>query len=267
MGIRRVVMPGPHRNDEDRNAEAAAAGAGVLTLLRHGQSAWNREGRFSGWADVDLSPQGRAEAERAGRLLARSGRPVDCCFTSMLKRAQATAGIVLGEMGQHDLPLQQNWRLNERHYGALQGLGLWPAVQRFGPLKVIRCRRGFDVRPPALPPGDPRSAAHDPRYASVAAEGLPAAESVADTLVRLLPYWQERIVPELARGRHVLVVSHKHTLRALLRLMRQLAPGQLPHFRIATGMPMVMRFEPHDDWVLDRWARGGTARDLARCAG
>lgn len=231
--------------------------AGVLTLLRHGESEWNRQGRFSGWADVDLSGRGRAEAERAGRLLARAGRPVDRCFTSMLRRAESTGSLVLRAMGQHDVPLERSWRLNERHYGDLQGLGVWSAVKRHGPFTVLRCRRGYRTRPPELHPDDPRSAERDPRYATEAGGDLPRAESVADALERLLPYWQGRILPELSLGHHVLVVSHKHTLRALMRLMRERAPGQLPHFRLHTARPMVLRLAEGDDWLLQRWGGAG----------
>lgn len=247
----------------EHDREEAGPQAGILTLLRHGQSEWNREGRFSGWADVDLSPRGRAEAERAGRLLARAGRPVDRCFTSMLRRAETTASILLGAMKQHDVPVERSWRLNERHYGDLQGLRVWSAVKRHGPLTVLRCRRGFRVRPPQLPPDDPRSVAHDSRYAAVASDTLPRSESVADTLARLLPYWQHRILPELALGRHVLVVSHKHTLRGLMKLMRHRAPGQLPHFRIHTAAPMMMRLGSDDDWLLERWAGADTSWEKA----
>lgn len=233
------------------------AAVGTLTLLRHGQSEWNRDGRFTGWSDVGLSEAGVAEAGRAGRLLARGAPPVDCCFTSMLRRATSTSEIVLRECGRRHVPVEEHWRLNERHYGALQGMRVWPAVRRYGPVAVLRCRRGFHVRPPALRETDPRSAANDPRYASLAAADLPHGESVADTQARLLPYWRERIAPEVARGRHVLVVSHKNTLRALLKLLRRATSRDIPPFVIANGAPLVLTFEAHDLWMLG--SAGGLA--------
>ncbi len=233
------------------------AAVGTLTLLRHGQSEWNRDGRFTGWADVGLSEAGVAEAERAGRLLARDAPPVDSCFSSMLRRATATSEIVLRECDRRHVPVEEHWRLNERHYGALQGMRVWPAVRRYGPVAVLRCRREFHVRPPVLRETDPRSAANDPRYASLEAGDLPHGESVADTLARVLPYWRERIAPEIARGRHVLVVSHKNTLRALLRMLRSATSRDIPSFTLANATPVVLTFEARDLWIL------GSAGDVA----
>jgi 2,3-bisphosphoglycerate-dependent phosphoglycerate mutase len=215
----------------------------MLTLLRHGQSVWNRSGRFAGWADIDLSAAGRAEAARAGELLRRESRPVDCCFTSSLRRAIVTSEIALAAMDCGDVPIEHHWRLNERHYGALQGLRVWPAVRRYGPVAVLRCRRRFRVRPPSLDPADPRFPGHDPRYAELDEGDLPLGESVADAQARLLPYWRTRIAPELALGRHVLVVSHKHTLRALLRLLRSRAPAEIPRVAVRTACPIQLVFD------------------------
>ncbi|MFN2375717.1 MAG: 2,3-diphosphoglycerate-dependent phosphoglycerate mutase [Candidatus Binatia bacterium] len=242
---------------------AAVAPPGVLTLLRHGESEWNHQGRFSGWADVGLSENGRAQAERAGRLLARNGLPIDLCLTSMLGRATATSQIVLQVLGRDNVSVEESWRLNERHYGALQGLRTWTAVRRYGPLAVLRCRRQFRRRPPLLAAGDPRCPGRDPRYACIAPAALPRGESLADTLDRVLPYWEKRIVPELACGRHVLVVSHKNTLRALLVLLRRMAPLQVPGFRITNGVPFVMAFEDGDRWLFGRHlaADDGSFRD------
>jgi 2,3-bisphosphoglycerate-dependent phosphoglycerate mutase len=244
-------MDGPSANDPGPTSLSPLSmnRPATLTLLRHGQSESNRQGRFTGWADVELSDRGRTEAARAGRLLLRNLPPVDRCFTSMLKRATTTAEIVLEAMGRNDLAVEKSWRLNERHYGALQGLRAWTAVRRFGPVAVVRCRRSFRVRPPALDADDPRHPARDPLYAPLSHEALPDGESVADTFDRLLPYWQQRLLPELLAGHHVLVVSHKNTLRALLRLLHRQSPQGLPQIHIRTGTPMVMRFDAGDQWT------------------
>lgn len=233
----------------------AGARPGILTLLRHGESEWNHERRFTGWSDVDLSRRGAAEARRAGFWLARSVRPVDLCFTSALRRAQRTAEIALDAMGLHDVALQQSWRLNERHYGDLEGRGIWSAVARHGVVTVLRCRRRYRTRPPAVPLHDARHPAHDPRYAFQPAHLLPHGESVADTQARLLPCWRDCIVPQLASGRHVLFVSHKHTLRALFRLLHERAPGSFQRCPLRTGVPVVLRFTDSDRWMFepDAW--------------
>jgi 2,3-bisphosphoglycerate-dependent phosphoglycerate mutase len=226
--------------------------AGQLVLLRHGESEWNRDRRFTGWADVDLSAAGVGEAARAGERLRREGLAFDFCFTSVLRRAAHTAEIVLQAMQLEHIPVEQTWRLNERHYGALQGMGQWRAIFRYGPLAVLRCQYRFAARPPALAPGDPRLPGCDPRYAAVRADELPRAESHADTLARLRPYWMDRIAPELARGRRILVVSHKNTLRALAKLIEGRADAELRGIRVPTGVPLV--FVP-DQVTPERWCR------------
>ena len=226
--------------------------AGRLVLLRHGESEWNRERRFTGWADVGLSAAGVGEAVRAGERLHREGLVFDGCFTSILRRATHTAEIVLRTMQLEHIPVEQTWRLNERHYGALQGMGPWRAMCRYGPLSVLRCQYRFAARPPALAPGDPRFPGCDPRYAAVRAEELPRAESHADTLERLRPYWVERIAPELARGRRILVVSHKNTLRARAKLIEGRADSEVRGIRVPTGVPLV--FVP-DRVTPERWYR------------
>ncbi len=217
-------------------------GGATLTLLRHGQSEWNRDRRFAGWADVDLSGVGRIEAERAGSLLLGSGYTFDCCFTSVLQRAVHTSEIVLRKMGLEDIPVRRDWRLNERHYGALEGLGLWSAVRRYGLLRVLRCRR-FVGRPPALDAGDRRFPGHDTRYASLSPQELPRGESLADTQARMLPYWSGQIVAELRRGRSVLVVSHKNTLRVLVKMLEGRDDARMPRTRIPTGVPIVLSLD------------------------
>jgi 2,3-bisphosphoglycerate-dependent phosphoglycerate mutase len=228
------------------------AGAGRLVLLRHGQSEWNRDRRFTGWTDVDLSAEGMAEAARAGERLRREGLAFDRCFTSVLRRATHTTEIVLQTMQLDHLPVEQTWRLNERHYGALQGMGSLRAICRYGPLSVLRCQYQFAARPPALAPDDPRFPGRDPRYAGVDADELPRAESHADTLARLRPYWTERIVPALARGRCILVVSHKNTLRALATLIEGRPEAEVWNMRVPTGVPLL--FEPNAA-TPERWQR------------
>lgn len=229
-----------------------AGEAGRLVLLRHGESEWNRDHRFTGWADVGLSAAGVGEAARAGEHLRREGLVFDGCFTSILRRATHTAEIVLRTMQLEHIPVEQTWRLNERHYGALQGLGQWRAIFRYGPLSILRCQYQFTARPPALALSDPRFPGRDSRYAAVHADELPRAESHADTLARLRPYWVERIAPDLARGRRILVVSHKNTLRALATLIEGRADADVRSIRVPTGVPLV--FVP-DQVKPERWCR------------
>lgn len=215
---------------------------GLLTLLRHGQSRANRALRFTGWDDAGLSAQGRQEAARAGRLLGAGERPVDVCFTSMLGRAMHTAEIALAEASQAPPSIRPCWRLNERHYGSLQGLTPWTAAWHYGPLRVLRCRYLAGERPPLLAECDARSPRRDPRYAAVDPSLLPRTESLLDVATRIRPCWHERIAPELARGRHVLVVSHRHLLRVLLELLGE----PVPRRGFACAEPRMVRFAPGD---------------------
>jgi len=231
-------------------ASDSQGAAGRLVLLRHGESEWNRDKRFTGWTDVGLSAAGRAQATCAGVHLRRDGFTFDLCFTSVLRRAMDTAEIVLQSMQLEHIRVEQTWRLNERHYGALQGMGAWRAMFRYGPLPVLRCKYQFAARPPALALDDPRLPGGDPRYAGVPADELPRAESYADTLARLRPYWEERIAPELTRGCCVLVVSHKNTLRALATLVERRSGDDVGKIRVPTGVPLV--FAP-DEAAPDRW--------------
>lgn len=230
----------------------------TLTLLRHGESEWNRVGRFQGWTDVPLSAAGEVEAAEAGRLLRGRGCAFDVCFTSILRRCTDTARIVLEEMSLAGIPVREHWRLNERHYGALQGLGPVASVLRYG-LQVVRTQREFHARPPALRPEDPRFPGHDPRYAELAAAELPLSESLHDTYVRMLPYWQQSIVPELERGGRVLLVSHKNTLRGLLKLLDGREDANIKKIKVPTGVPIVFEFDRDMKVVGRRLLRGDGA--------
>lgn len=210
-----------------------------IVLLRHGQSIWNRERRFTGWTDIELTARGEAEAQAAGRILGIEGFVFDLCYTSVLRRATETARIVLREMHQEGIPLHASWRLNERHYGALQGRSLWSAMCHHGPGPVLRCQRQFSVRPPLLSPSDPRFPGRDPAYAGICADLLPLGESLADALERVRPYWEETIVPQIRAGQRVLIVAHRNSLRALLKHLEGVPDELAPRIRIPTGVPQV----------------------------
>ncbi len=214
-----------------------------LVLLRHGESVWNREGRFTGWTDVDLSEQGIAEAERAAGLLMREGYSFDVCYTSYLKRAIRTLWIVTDAMDLMWLPVHRSWRLNERHYGALQGKSKAETAEREGKERVRLWRRSYDVRPPALEPDDARWPGKDVRYAGLPRESLPAAESLKDTVERVLPYWHEAIVPELRLGNRVLVSAHGNSLRGLVKYLDGIPDDVIPGVEIPTGQPLVYELE------------------------
>ena len=213
--------------------------SGKLVLLRHGQSTWNLENRFTGWTDVDLTDQGRAEAAEAARLLSAEGLAFDLAFTSVLKRAIRTLWIVLDGLDLMWLPVERSFRLNERHYGALQGLNKAETVAQHGAEQVKIWRRSYDIPPPPLPADDPRQAALDPRYARVAARDLPATESLKDTLARVEPYWHTRIAPELAADRNVLVVAHGNSLRAMVKMLDGMSDADIVEFNIPTGVPLL----------------------------
>ncbi len=214
-----------------------------LVLLRHGESAWNRENRFTGWTDVSLSERGIQEAREAGRLLREGGYCFDVAFTSVLKRAIKTLWIVLEEMDLMWIPVVQSWRLNERHYGALQGLNKAEAARERGEEMVRVWRRSFDVRPPALTLDDPRHPRHDPRYSGFRPEDLPAAESLKDTIDRFLPYAQENIGTAVRAGRRVLIAAHGNTLRALIKYAEKLSDEQIASVNVPTGVPLVYELE------------------------
>ncbi len=213
--------------------------SGKLVFLRHGQSAWNLENRFTGWTDVDLTDQGRAEAAEAGRLLAAEGLKFDIAFTSVLKRAIRTLWITLDALDLMWIPVERSFRLNERHYGALQGLDKAETVAAHGAEQVQVWRRSYDIPPPPLAADDPRHARFDPRYAALAPSDLPTTESLKDTLARVEPYWHTRIAPELAAGHDVLVVAHGNSLRALVKMLDGMSDADIVEFNIPTGVPLL----------------------------
>lgn len=213
--------------------------SGKLILIRHGQSTWNLENLFTGWHDVDLSDLGRQEAAQAGRELQKEGLTPAIAFTSVLKRAIRTLWIILDTTDRMWLPVVRDWRLNERHYGALQGLNKAQTVEKHGEAQVKIWRRSYDIPPPPLSLDDPRHPRFDPRYADVDPKLLPATESLKDTLGRVQPFWQERIVPELAAGKDVMVVAHGNSLRALVKMLDRMSESDIVEFNIPTGIPIL----------------------------
>ena len=211
-----------------------------LVLLRHGESVWNRENRFTGWTDVDLSPRGIEEAKTAGQLLKSAGFRFDLAFTSLLKRAIRTLWIALDELEQLWLPVDKSWRLNERHYGALQGLNKSETAAKFGEQQVLAWRRSYDVPPPALEAHDPRYEASDPRYAGVP---VPRTECLKDTVARVLPYWDASIAPAVRAGRSVLVAAHGNSLRALIKHLDGLSDAEIVPLNVPTGIPLVYELD------------------------
>jgi 2,3-bisphosphoglycerate-dependent phosphoglycerate mutase len=216
---------------------------GRLILVRHGQSIWNLENLFTGWTDVDLTEQGRAEAAQAGSELLRERLDVGIAFTSVLKRAIRTLWIMLDEMDRMWVPVERSWRLNERHYGALQGLNKAQTVAQHGEAQVKIWRRSYDIPPPPLAPDDERHPRFDPRYAGVPAAELPATESLKETLARVLPFWHARIAPELRSGRNVLVVAHGNSLRAMVKMLDGVSEGEIVELNIPTGVPLLYELD------------------------
>lgn len=214
-----------------------------IVLLRHGESVWNRENRFTGWTDVDLSDEGRAEAHRAGRLLRESGFDFDQAYVSVLKRAIRTLWIALDELDRMWIPVHHSWRLNERHYGALQGLNKVELAATYGDEQVLRWRRSYDVPPPALEPGDPRHPKGDPRYAGLAPQQLPLTECLRDTVQRFLPCWLDTIAPAVRAGRRVLIAAHGNSLRALVKYLDQISDEDIAGVNIPTAIPLVYELD------------------------
>ena len=210
-----------------------------LVLLRHGESAWNQENRFTGWTDVDLTEKGRAEARDAGRLMLAEKFEFDVAYTSVLKRAIRTLWIALDEMDLMWIPEYRSWRLNERHYGALQGLNKAETAAQHGEAQVKIWRRSYDIPPPPLSPDDPRHPSRDRRYAALKPEELPVTESLKDTVARFLPYWHGTIAPEIKAGRKVLIAAHGNSLRALVKYLDNTSEQEILELNIPTGIPLV----------------------------
>ena len=214
-----------------------------VVLLRHGESTWNQENRFTGWTDVDLSSRGITEAQEAGRLLREGGYVFDVAYTSVLKRAIRTLWISLDALDQMWIPVAKDWRLNERHYGALQGLNKAETAAAHGEAQVKIWRRSYDIPPPSLAPGDPRHPSRDPRYARLAPSELPLTESLKDTVARFLPYWHETIAPAIRDGQRVLVVAHGNSLRALVMYLDKVSESEIVDLNIPTGIPLVYELD------------------------
>jgi 2,3-bisphosphoglycerate-dependent phosphoglycerate mutase len=214
-----------------------------VVLLRHGESVWNKENRFTGWTDVDLSERGLEEARRAGQLLKDGGYVFDIAYTSVLKRAIKTLWVALEGMDLMWIPVHNSWRLNERHYGALQGLDKAETAARFGEAQVKIWRRSYDTPPPALAPDDPRHPSNDPRYRALAKSELPLTECLKDTVARFLPYWQETIAPAVKSGRRVVIAAHGNSLRALVKYLDDVNERDIVELNIPTGVPLVYELD------------------------
>src|SRR5574338_106700 len=214
-----------------------------IVLVRHGQSVWNLENRFTGWTDVDLTEQGRAEAHSAGALLREGGYEFDLAYTSVLRRAIKTLWIVLDEMGLEWLPVTRAWQRNERHYGSLQGLNKTEMAEKFGEAQVKIWRRSYDVPPPALELDDERHPRFDPRYAGLTPEQLPATESLNLTLDRVLPYWNSTLAPEIKSGKRVLITAHGNSIRALVKYLDHISEADITELNIPTGLPLVYELD------------------------
>lgn len=214
-----------------------------LILLRHGQSTWNLENRFTGWTDVDLTDTGREEAATAGRLLREEGFEFDIVYTSVLKRAIRTMWIVLDELDQMWLPVVRDWRLNERHYGALQGLNKAETAAKHGEEQVKIWRRSYDIAPPALTTEDERFPGHDRRYGSVSRYALPHTESLKDTVDRVVPYWEDEIASKVREDKHVLIVAHGNSLRALVKYLEEMSDDEIVELNIPTGIPLLYELD------------------------
>lgn len=215
-----------------------------LVLLRHGESIWNKENKFTGWTDVDLSEKGLEEAKESGRVLKKEGYTFDIAFTSVLKRAIRTLWIVLDEMNLMWIPVYRSWRLNERHYGALQGLNKSEMAKKFGEEQVLIWRRSYDIPPEALEKTDPRYPGHDPIYKDLDEKDIPVTECLKDTVARFLPYWHETIVPTVKSGKKVLIAAHGNSLRALVKYLDNVSDEAIVKLNIPTGIPLIYELTP-----------------------
>ena len=235
-----------------------------LVLLRHGESTWNKENRFTGWTDVDLSDKGREEARAAGQLLRAEGFTFDVAYTSVLTRAIRTCFIALDELELLWIPMIRDWRLNERHYGALQGLNKAETAAKHGEAQTKIWRRSYDIPPPPLDPGDDRNPARDPRYRSIDARALPLTESLKETVERFLPYWHDAIAPAIKSGERVLITAHGNSLRALVKYLDNLSNGEIVGLNIPTGTPLV--YELNADLTPSKHYYLGDAEKIAAAA-
>lgn len=233
-----------------------------LVLLRHGQSDWNLENRFTGWTDVDLSERGMTEARKAGRTLRGDGHDFDICYTSVLKRAIRTLWLVLDEMDRMWLPVVRDWRLNERHYGALQGLNKAETAARHGEDQVHIWRRSYDIPPPPLEPDDPRHPSKMPQFRDLTADQMPLTECLKDTVARVMPYWNVTIAPAIKAGKRVLIAAHGNSLRALVMHLDKISEEEIPSLNIPTGVPLV--YELNDDLTPIRHYYLGDPDEIAR---
>lgn len=214
-----------------------------VVLLRHGESTWNKENRFTGWTDIDLSEKGVEEARSAGDLLEHEGFTFDIAFTSYLKRATRTLDIVLDTMSLSNIPVTYAWQLNEKHYGALQGLNKTEMVKKYGEEKVFQWRRVYTMRPPELSPDDERHPRHDERYIHIDPTLLPSTESLEDVVARVIPYWTKEIAPAVCEGKHILIAAHGNSLRALVKYLDHIPDGEIADLNIPTGIPLVYELD------------------------
>jgi len=214
-----------------------------LVLIRHGESTWNKENRFTGWTDVDLSEKGVAEAKQAGKILKSEGYTFDIAFTSVLKRAIKTLDLLLEEMDQLWIPVVKSWKLNERHYGALQGLNKAEMATKYGEEQVMIWRRSYDIPPPALTPEDERYPGNEPKYAALAPQDIPLFETLKDTVIRVMPYWETDIAPLLKQGKKVVIAAHGNSLRALVKYLDHIPDADIPSLNIPTGIPLVYELD------------------------
>ena len=237
-----------------------------VVLVRHGQSVWNLENRFTGWTDVPLTETGIEEATSAGELMASEGMTFDVVHTSVLRRAIRTADIALDRMDLHWIPVRRSWRINERHYGALQGLEKKETAAIHGAEQVFQWRRSYSIPPPPLDPDDPRHPRFDARYASVPSDELPASECLADVVSRAVPYWTEGILPDLREGLRVVVVAHGNSIRALLKYLKGISDEDITRLNIPTGIPLVVELDRELRYVSDRYLGDQEAAEAAAAA-
>ncbi len=237
-----------------------------IVLIRHGESTWNKENRFTGWVYVDLAPNGAQEAEEAGEVLKKEGYVFDLAYTSLLRRANRTLNTVLDKMDLLWIPVKKTWRLNERHYGALQGLDKSETLKKYGEEKFKQWRRSYDVPPPPLSKDDAMYPGKDPRYADVAPEELPLTECLKDCVARVLPYWFVEIVPEILKGRKIIIGAHGNSLRALVKHLKGISDADIAELNIPTAIPLVIELDKDLKFVKDYYL-GDQAKIQAKIAG